>query len=94
MVKMIKVALATLTQVISSSDVPFEEQPNCEIDSFGDNGMNIFIEFWIKGINNGNNRVGGDLLFIIFETLKAHNISFPFPQREVSKLNFKLFIPI
>ena len=49
--------------------------------------MNMFIEFWIVGIDDGKNRVGGDLLLIIFETLKAHGISIPFPQREVTVLN-------
>jgi small-conductance mechanosensitive channel len=87
MVEIIKKAVAEHPQVISGIDVPFEEQPDCEIDSFGDNGVNMFIEFWIVGIDDGKNRVGGDLLLIIFETLKAHGISIPFPQREVTVLN-------
>ena len=47
----------------------------------------MFIEFWIVGIDDGKNRVGGDLLLIILETLKANNISIPFPQREVTIIN-------
>lgn len=87
MVEIIKVAVAEHPQVISGMDVPYEERPDCEIDSFGDNGVNMFIEFWIEGIDDGKNRVGGDLLLIILETLKAHDISIPFPQREVTVLN-------
>jgi small-conductance mechanosensitive channel len=87
MVEIIKEAVAEHPQVISGLDVPFEEQPDCEIDSFGDNGINMFIEFWIHGIDDGKNRVGGDLLLIILETLKAHNICIPFPQREVRVIN-------
>jgi small-conductance mechanosensitive channel len=49
--------------------------------------VNMFIEFWIEGIDDGKNRVGGDLLLIILETLKANDISIPFPQREVTVLN-------
>ncbi|MBE0364608.1 hypothetical protein PULV_a2336 [Pseudoalteromonas ulvae UL12] len=87
MVEIIKEAVGSHPQVISGPEIPFEERPDCEIDSFGDNGINMFVEFWMLGIDDGKNRVGGDLLLIILETLKAHNISIPFPQREVRVLN-------
>ena len=57
------------------------------IDSFGDSGINMFVEFWIDGVDDGKNRVGGDLMLIILETLKANGIEIPFPQREVKILN-------
>jgi small-conductance mechanosensitive channel len=87
MVELIKVAVGTHPQVLSGEDLPFEERPDCEIDSFGDSGVNMFVEFWMLGIDDGKNRVGGDLLLIIFETLREHNIAIPFPQREVRVLN-------
>ena len=87
MVEIIKEAVAQHPQVISGPEIPFEERPDCEIDSFGDNGINMFVEFWMQGIDDGKNRVGGDLLLIILETLKAHDIAIPFPQREVRVLN-------
>ncbi|WP_371193248.1 mechanosensitive ion channel family protein [Glaciecola sp. SC05] len=87
MVELIKAAVATHPKVISGEGIPFEEQPDCEIDSFGDSGVNMFVEFWMEGIDDGKNRVGGDLLLIIFETLKANGITIPFPQREVRVLN-------
>ena len=87
MVEIIKEAVAKHPQVISGPDIPLEERPDCEIDSFGDNGIKMFVEFWMQGIDDGKNRVGGDLLLIILETLKAHDIEIPFPQREVRVLN-------
>ncbi|GGW93520.1 mechanosensitive ion channel family protein [Alteromonas halophila] len=87
MVELIKDAVAEHPQVISGEDIPFEERPDCEIDSFGDSGVNMFVEFWMEGIDDGKNRVGGDLLLIVFETLQANNIEIPFPQREVRVLN-------
>ncbi|WP_158971225.1 mechanosensitive ion channel family protein [Paraglaciecola sp. L3A3] len=87
MVEFIKEAVAEHPMVISGLDVPFEERPDCEIDSFGDSGVNMFVEFWMIGIDDGKNRVGGDLLLIVFETLRAHGIEIPFPQREVRILN-------
>jgi small-conductance mechanosensitive channel len=47
----------------------------------------MFVEFWIEGIDDGKNRVGGDLLLTILETLRENGIEIPFPQREVKILN-------
>lgn len=85
--EVIKAAVAQHPQVLSGEDLPIEDRPDCEIDSFGDSGVNLFVEFWMMGIDDGKNRVGGDLLLIIFETLRAHGIEMPFPQREVRVLN-------
>ncbi|WP_286240038.1 mechanosensitive ion channel family protein [Neptuniibacter halophilus] len=83
----IREVVAQHPQVISGDDIPIEERPDCEIDSFGDSGVNMFVEFWMNGIDDGKNRVGGDLLLTIFETLREHDIEIPFPQREVRVLN-------
>lgn len=87
MVEIIKLAVGEHPQVISGPDVPFEELPDCEIDSFGDSGINMFVEFWMIGVDDGKNRVGGDLMLIILETLKENGIEIPFPQREIKILN-------
>ena len=47
----------------------------------------MFVEFWMSGVDDGKNRVGGDLMLIILETLKENGIEIPFPQREVTILN-------
>lgn len=83
MVVLIREAVATHPQVLSGEERPIEERPDCEIDSFGDNGINMFVEFWMEGIDDGKNRVGGDLYLIILETLQEHGIEIPFPQRDV-----------
>jgi small-conductance mechanosensitive channel len=83
MVELIKDAVGAHPQVINGNKYPIEERPDCEIESFGDSGINMFVEFWILGIDDGKNRVGGDLNLIILETLKNNGIEIPFPQREV-----------
>ncbi len=83
----IRKVVSTHPQVISGDDVPAEQKPDCEIDSFGDSGINMFVEFWMDGVDDGKNRVGGDLMLMIFETLREHNIEIPFPQSEVRVLN-------
>nr|WP_317932981.1 mechanosensitive ion channel domain-containing protein [Halioxenophilus sp. WMMB6] len=90
LVEIIKTVVATHPQVISGEDVPFEERPDCEIDSFGDSGINMFVEFWMIGIDDGKNRVGGDLLLMILEAIQEHGFEIPFPQREVRILNHPL----
>jgi small-conductance mechanosensitive channel len=87
LVAIIKAVVAGHPQVISGDGVPPEEQPDCEIDSFGDSGINMFVEFWMDGIDDGKNRVGGDLMLLILEALQAHGFEIPFPQREVRVLN-------
>ncbi|MEQ9023506.1 MAG: mechanosensitive ion channel, partial [Pseudomonadales bacterium] len=87
LVAIVKEAVASHPQVLSGDDLPIELRPDCEIDSFGDSGVNMFVEFWIEGIDDGKNRVGGDLLLIIFEALREHGIQIPYPQREVRVLN-------
>lgn len=87
LVEVIKEAVSAHPQVLSGDNYPIEERPDCEIDSFGDSGVNMFVEFWIEAIDDGKNRVGGDLLLIIFETMREHGFTIPFPQREVRILN-------
>ena len=40
----------------------------------------------MEGIDDGENRVGGDLNLMIWTALKANGIEIPFPQREVKVL--------
>lgn len=83
LVEVIKAAVAEHPQVISGDDIPFEERPDCEIDSFGDSGINMFVEFWMEGVDDGKNRVGGDLLLTILEAIRENGFEIPFPQREI-----------
>lgn len=79
-------------KVLSGPDVPIEERPDAEIESFADSGINILIEFWMEGVDDGENRVGGDLLLMIWMALKEHGIEIPFPQREVTIVGEKKLV--
>jgi len=87
--QLIRETVARHPQVISGEHLPKEMRPDCEIAGFGDSGVNMFVEFWMEGIDDGPNRVGGDLLLMIFETLRENGIQIPFPQREVRVLGEK-----
>ena len=87
LVDIIREVVASHPQVIHGDDIPIEERPDCEIDSFGDSGINMFVEFWMSGIDDGKNRVGGDLLLMILDALRENDFEIPFPQREFRVLN-------
>jgi small-conductance mechanosensitive channel len=87
LVEIIKKVVSEHPQVISGEGVPIEERPDCEISGFGDSGINMFVEFWMEGVDDGQNRVGGDLMLLILEALQKHGYEIPFPQREVRVLN-------
>ncbi|MGK0247560.1 MAG: small-conductance mechanosensitive channel [Oleispira sp.] len=87
LVEIVKLVVASHPQVFSGDKVSLEERPDCEIDSFGDSGINMFVEFWMEGIDDGKNRVGGDLMLMILEALQQNGFEIPFPQREVRIVN-------
>lgn len=59
------------------------DEPSVEFRSFGDSSINMCVEFWCEGIDDGPNKFSSDVGFIIWRTLKANNIEIPFPQRVV-----------
>ncbi len=80
---LLREVVASHPKVLSGMDVPFEEPPDAEVQAFNDSGIEILVEFWMEGIDDGKNRVGGDLLFMIYQALQENNIVIPFPQREI-----------
>jgi len=71
-------------RVLNGEDIPIEERPDAEVQAFNDSGIEILVEFWMEGVDDGKNRVGGDLLFMIYQALQQNDIEIPFPQREVT----------
>ncbi|AFJ01374.1 Potassium efflux system KefA protein / Small-conductance mechanosensitive channel [Methylophaga frappieri] len=86
---LIREVAARHPRIISGDEVPIEERPDAEISGFGDSGVDILVEFWMEGIDDGENRVGADLLLMLWDAFHEHNIEIPFPQREVKILNQK-----
>jgi small-conductance mechanosensitive channel len=70
-------------KVLSGDDLPVEYRPDAEIAGFGDSGIDILVEFWMNGIDDGENRVGADLLHSIWRMIQEQGMEIPFPQREV-----------
>jgi small-conductance mechanosensitive channel len=63
------------------------EEPDVELRSFGDNGINFAVEFWVSGIDDGKNKFTSEVRFLIWDALKKEGIAMPFPQREIRILS-------
>ncbi len=84
--EIVRKVVASHPKVLSGDDVPIAERPDAEIEGFGDSGIDILVEFWMEDIDDGENRVGADLLLMIWTALKENGIEIPFPQREIKIL--------
>lgn len=62
------------------------EEPDLELREFGPYAINFAIEFWVSGIDDGENKFTSDLNFIVWRTLKDAGVIMPLPQREVRNL--------
>ncbi len=59
------------------------EEPDVELDGFGDSGIDFVVEFWVEGIDDGKNKYRSHVRFAIWNALKDAGIEIPFPQRVV-----------
>ena len=61
------------------------EEPEVEMKAFGESSIDFCLEFWAEGADErkGQPSFVSDVMFIIWDTLKANNIKIPYPQRDV-----------
>ncbi len=57
--------------------------PDCELRGFGDSGVDFAVEFWVNGIDDGDNKYTSDVLFLIWNVLKENGIQIPYPHRVI-----------
>ncbi len=62
------------------------EEPDLELREFGEYGIHFAIEFWVSGIDDGENKFTSDLNYIVWRTLRDNGIKMPIPRREVKNL--------
>ncbi|RMF18152.1 MAG: mechanosensitive ion channel protein MscS, partial [Alphaproteobacteria bacterium] len=58
-------------------------EPVTQLNSFGDNGVELELRFWIEDPQNGIGNVSSDVLLAIWHRFHAAGISFPYPQRVI-----------
>lgn len=59
------------------------EEPDVELDGFGDSGIEFVVEFWVEGIDDGKNKYRSHVRFAVWNALRDAGIEIPFPQRVV-----------
>ena len=59
------------------------EGPECELKAFADSGVEFSVEYWVEGIEDLTGKYRSDVLFAIWNVLKANTIEIPYPQRVV-----------
>jgi small-conductance mechanosensitive channel len=79
--QVIKVAVDASKKVNRVLSHPNE--PACFMTDFGDSAINFTLGFWIKDPENGLGNVRGDVLLALWDAFKEHDISIPYPHREV-----------
>ena len=57
--------------------------PDCELRGFGESSVDFAVEYWVSGIDDGKNKYGSQVLFAIWNALKAEGIEMPYPHRVV-----------
>ncbi|MCD6294100.1 MAG: mechanosensitive ion channel [Deltaproteobacteria bacterium] len=57
--------------------------PKCLMVGFGDNSVDLQLRFWIQDPQNGVANITSQVMLSIWDTLKAHGIEIPYPQRDI-----------
>ena len=73
----LEAAVAQVTRVLA--DPP----PAVHLLAFGDNGMDLAVNFWITDPENGQGNVRSEVNFAVLKVLNEQGIEIPFPQRVV-----------
>ncbi|NCQ24024.1 MAG: mechanosensitive ion channel protein MscS [Rhodobacteraceae bacterium CG17_big_fil_post_rev_8_21_14_2_50_63_15] len=75
---LVEAAVGALDCVVTLPDAP-----ECELTAFAESGVEFVVEYWVEGIEDVTGKYRSDVLFAIWNVLKAHQIEIPYPQRVV-----------
>jgi len=70
-----------------SSRVLTKPEPQTRMLAFGDSGINLELRLWLDDPEDGVGSVKSDINLAIWKAFKQHDITIPFPQRDVHLLN-------
>ena len=72
---------ALVREVAGVPRVLSDPAPAVQLASFGADGLNLEVGFWIGDPANGQGNVRSDVNLVLLRTLNARGVSIPFPQR-------------
>lgn len=59
-------------------------EPSVRLLQFADSGMKLQLRVWIGDMENGSGSVRSEINLAIWRSFKAHGVTMPFPQREIT----------
>jgi len=63
-----------------------DPEPTCFLREFADSAVNFLLFFWVADVTEGRYGPQSDVMRTIWKKFKVHNITIPYPQRD---LHFK-----
>lgn len=60
-----------------------DPEPACFLEQFADSSVNFVLYFWVKDVTEGRMKPKSEVMRSIWFKFKEHNITIPFPQRDV-----------
>jgi len=66
-----------------------DPQPECYLREYGDSSVNFLLFFWVNDMIEGRYKPQSDVMLSIWDKFKEHDISIPFPQRDVHIIDGK-----
>lgn len=82
-----KVSDIAINAAMGVNRVLAHRRPVCWVTGFGDSSVDYVLRFWIRDAESGLTNVRGQVFLALWDAFQEHEISIPFPQREVRVLN-------
>ena len=64
-------------------DKKFDPSISCFLREFADSSVNFVLMFWVQNVRDGRYGPQDDVMFRIWDKLKANNIEIPYPQQDI-----------
>lgn len=76
-----------LEAAVTQERVLRDPAPNALLRAFGESGIDLMMNVWISDPENGTASLQSEIYLDIWRAFKKHNVSIPYPQREIRVLN-------
>lgn len=84
----LELAMQLMLEAASTQErVLRDPAPNALLRAFGDSGIDLMMNVWISDPENGTASLQSEIYLDIWRAFKKHNVSIPYPQREIRILN-------
>jgi small-conductance mechanosensitive channel len=90
----LELAMRLLLEAASTQErVLLNPAPSALLTRFAESGIDLLLNVWINDPENGTGALQSEIYLDIWRIFKKHNISIPYPQREIRILNSELPAP-